>query len=262
MQLLAELSVAVQRLLSKAGSVQLPKVRFAGKLVLHKVNINITNGQPPCGWTFKSRMNQVPGVPAGNRRLKMQRFWALVLPFALLPLSLHAQQKATPSVPEILTWISSHFEVPEVSTVVILSGDQVDNVNEKFKTSITFQGCRVSVTQVETDRYTKSDTGEFDYSLEQTGTATLDLSKGLPDEITAGKGAEGQPPAHVIIKFAQPFAWSREQRYSAHPVPQDLLDTFDVKLIEIGFTTKELAVQQARAWHDAIVACGGKPSAN
>jgi hypothetical protein len=192
----------------------------------------------------------------------MQRLWALVLPFALLPGSVMAQQHSTQTVPEILAWISNHFEVAHESTVVTFTGGLADYDEGRFKTSMTFQGCNVSITQVETHQYNKADTGEFDYSLEQTGTATLDLSKGLHDDITAGKGSEGQPPAHVIIKFAQPFAWHQEQRYSAHPVPQDVLDTFNVKLVEIDFATLDMANQQAKAWHNAIVACGGKPSAH
>src|SRR5208337_3544562 len=115
------------------------------------------------------------------------------------------------------SWIGTHFEVVKVSTVVTFSSGNVDYADEKFMTSITFEGCRVSITQVENNRYDKVDSGQIDYSLEQTGTATLDLSKGLPDAITAGKGSDGQPPAHLVIKFAQPFAWHQEQRYSAHP---------------------------------------------
>jgi hypothetical protein len=191
----------------------------------------------------------------------MKKYLAPIILFALLTLNVRAQV-AKPSVPEILTWISTHFEVAHESTVVTFTGGLADYDDGRFKTSITFQGCNVSITLVETHQYNKADTGQFDYSLEQTGTATLDLSKGLPDAITAGKGSEGQPPAHVVIKFAQPFAWHQEQRYSAHPVPQDVVDTFNFKLVQIDFATEDMANQQARAWHDAIVACGGKPSAH
>jgi hypothetical protein len=188
----------------------------------------------------------------------MKKLSALIIFFALLPLSTRAQQKAAQSVSEILSWISTHFELAKVSTVVTFSSESVDYADEKFMTSITFEGCRVSITQTENNRYDKVDTGQFDYSLEQIGTATLDLSKGLPDAITTGKGSDGQPPAHLIIKFAQPFAWHQEQKYSANPVPQDVVDNFDVSQVEIEFATLEAANGQAKAWHNAIVGCGGK----
>ncbi len=192
----------------------------------------------------------------------MQKLLILIVPFALLPLGARSQQQTPAPVSEILTWISNHFEVADASMIVTFSNRGVDMDKEEFKTSIAFQGCNVSVTQVETDNYSNIDTGQFDYSMEQTGTANLDLSKALPDEITAGKGSQEQPPAHLIIRFAQPFAWHQEQKYSAHPVPADIFDTFDVKLVEIDFATQEMTNSQAKAWHDAIVACGGKPSAH
>jgi hypothetical protein len=189
----------------------------------------------------------------------MKKYFALIILFALAAsLSTRAQQKATQSVAEILSWISTHFEVAKVSTVVTFSSGNVDYADEKFSTGITFEGCNVSITQVENNEYSKVDTGLPDYTLLQTGTATLDLSKGLPDAITAGKGSDGQPPAHVILKFAQPFAWHQEQKFSAHPVPQDVDDDFNVKLVEIDFANLDMANQQAKAWRNAIVACGGK----
>ena len=135
----------------------------------------------------------------------MKKLFALISLLAVLPLSTRAQQQATQSVPVILSWISTHFEVARVSTVVTFSSESVNYADEKFMTSITYQGCNVSITQVEDTEYSKADTGLPDYTLEQTGTATLDLSKALPDTITADKGSSGQPPAHLIIKFAQPF---------------------------------------------------------
>lgn len=190
----------------------------------------------------------------------MKKLFALIILFALLQLSTRAQQQATPSVSETLSWISTHFEVAKVSTVVTFSTGSVDYADEKFSTSITFQGCNVSITQVENSRYDKVDTGQFDYSLEQTGTATLDLSKGIPDAITADKGSNGQPPAHLTIKFAQPFRWHQEQKYSANPVPQDVVDNFDVSQVEIYFATLDSANSHAKAWHDAVAGCGGKPA--
>jgi hypothetical protein len=191
--------------------------------------------------------------------LTMKKLSALIVLFALAAsLSTRAQQQTAQSVSEILTWISTHFEVAKVSTVVTFSSQSVDYADERFMTSISFEGCRVSITQVENNRYDKVDTGQPDYTLVQTGTATLDLSKGLPDAITADKGSSGQPPAHLIIKFAQPFAWHQEQNFSANPVPQDVVDNFDVSQVEIEFATLDAANSQAKAWHNAIVGCGGK----
>lgn len=190
----------------------------------------------------------------------MKKYFVLIILFALLPLSLRAQQQAKPSLSETLAWISNHFEVAKVSTVVTFSSGNVDYADETFTTSISFQGCRVSITQLENNRYDKVDTGQFDYSLEQTGTATLDLSKGIPDAVTADKGSSGQPPAHLIVKFAQPFQWHQEQKYSANPVPQDVVDNFNLNQIAIEFATLDAANSQAKAWHDAIVGCGGKPA--
>ncbi len=188
----------------------------------------------------------------------MKKTFALILFIALLPFSMRAQQHAAQSVSEILSWISTHFEEAEVSTVATFDSGSVDYADRKYMTSITFEGCRVSITQLEHNRYDKVDTGQFDYSLEQAGTATLDLSKGIPDAITADKGSEGQPPAHLIVKFTQPFAWHREQKYSANPVPQDVVDNFNVSQIAIEFATLDAAKSQAKAWHDAVVGCGGK----
>lgn len=190
----------------------------------------------------------------------MKKLLVLIIPFALLPIGVPAQQQAKQSIPEILSWISSHLEVATVSTVVEFSAQSVDYADEKFVTSIAFQGCNVSITQVEVNQYYKADSGLPDYTLEQTGTATLDLSNGLPDEITAGKGSDGRPPAHLIIKFAQPFAWHQEQKYSANPVPQDVVDNFNLNQVEIPFATLDAANSQSKAWHNVIVACGGKPA--
>ncbi|MGA2635270.1 MAG: hypothetical protein ABSF16_13630 [Terracidiphilus sp.] len=192
----------------------------------------------------------------------MKKAYALIILFALLPFSIRAQHHAAQSVSDILSWISTHFEVAKVSTVVTFSSGTVDYADEKFMTGITFEGCRVSITQMENNRYDKVDTGQLDYSLEQTGNATLDLSKGIPDAITADKGSEGQPPAHLIVKFAQPFTWHQEQKYSANPVPQDVVDNFDVSQVVIEFATLDAAKSHAKAWHDAIVGCGGKYAPN
>ncbi len=188
----------------------------------------------------------------------MKKLFALIVFFSFLPFCVQAQRHAAQPVSEILSWISTHFEEAKVSTVATFDTGAVDYANRKFITSITFEGCRVSLTQVENNRYDKVDTGQFDYSLEQTGTATLDLSNGIPDAITADKGSEGQPPAHLIVKFAQPFQWHREQKYSANPVPQDVVDDLTVSQIAIQFATLDAAKSQAKAWHDAIVGCGGK----
>ena len=185
----------------------------------------------------------------------MKKSLALIALFALLPLGMTAQKQ---SAEEILSWISNHFEVAKDFAVVEFSSQTVDYADEQYATGITYQGCNVAITQVKTDRYSKVETGEPDYTLEQTGTATLDLSKGIPDAVTVGKGSDGQPPAHVILKFAQPIPWHQEQKFSAHPVPQDVVDDFNVKVVEIDFATLDLANQQAKAWQNAIIACGGK----
>jgi hypothetical protein len=188
----------------------------------------------------------------------MKKLSALIIPFVFFSPAIRAQQPAAQSAAEILTWISAHFEHASASTVVTFSSDSVDMENENFKTSITFEGCRVSITQDETDYYNRADTGQEDYSMDQIGTATFDLSKALADGITVSKGSQGQPPAHLEIKFSQPFDWHQEQKYSPHPVPQDVKGTYAVSLIDIEFATPEMANQQAIAWHKAIVACGGK----
>jgi len=163
---------------------------------------------------------------------------ALILQCALLTLLAAAQQQPAPSVQQILTWINEHFE-------------KVEYDDGRFHTiefsSLTFQGCSATLSE----RATYSGLANLVHT-EVYG--PFDLSNLIPDKI---KTSISTPPGASAPRFSLSID-------SAHPDP--LLHTASgeqsssefMSTIYINFATQDMANRQAKAWHDAIVACGGK----
>lgn len=196
---------------------------------------------------FLLRSGSVEARP-NHTELRDRSFWkvtmrlcALILLCALLTLLAAAQQQQhAPSVPQILTWISEHFERLEY-----------DNLNRSDHTiefsSLTFQDCSATLSE----RTTSS--GIANYVATQVY-GPFDLSNLIPDKI---KTFISTPPGGSTPRFSLSID-------SAHPVPK--FDTMSgeqpssstMSTIYMNFAAQGMANRQAKAWHDAIVSCGGK----
>ncbi len=150
---------------------------------------------------------------------------------ALLSLGAHAQQATTPNVSEILEWIGGHFEDAHDSG----GGQQY---------TLDFHGC--STTLTETITYSKAGQG----LVTQTRVwGPFALGNLIPSKIVV---SPLQPFSKLTIGSAHPI--QTQSTYSDGEKPSS--DTWPA--LWVMFATQAMANRQAKAWHDAIVACGGK----
>jgi S1-C subfamily serine protease len=149
-----------------------------------------------------------------------------------------------------LNWISSHMLARTLHTMPGVNGTTV----QMWETSsLSFEGCRVTIYD-ETIMFTVFKSGE---SLGG-GTSTItwgpfDLSDLRPDEIFQAPDKDYQPPG----------AYLQIGAVSAIPVVQTTVPgpttSFMRSGLHIWFDSADLVDRQVKAWHDAIVGCGGKP---
>lgn len=153
----------------------------------------------------------------------------------ILALSAYAQQ---PSVQDTLTWIGSHFESVRYATAFGSSTEQV-----VVSTQMDFHGC--SVTVRESSR--SSPPEPFD------GTVTsgpFELGTLRPETIKI----DPQPQMHRYIMWIS----------AVNTFPVSMPDIHGNMISEphnflsIPFATEDMASRQAKAWRDAIIACGGR----
>ncbi len=161
--------------------------------------------------------------------------------FASVPPDSPAQQPAPPSTSDILTWITSHLDALTYTSVI---GGESVTFSSNYQ--LAFNGCRVdSLTQFSTSVSPKrTDKSTFTY-------APFDLSNLRPDKIQVNSGYTGGTVALYI-----PFVTSVQSTVQSTVPGQG--GTNPNSALMISFATKEMADRQAKAWHDAIVACGGK----
>jgi hypothetical protein len=152
----------------------------------------------------------------------MRKNHALLPLLALLSFGAYAKNA---SVPEILTWINQHL-----STV------SWDHYTSSY--SLEFTGCKVTLTEVQD----KLSIAYGPFSLNDVVLNKIEVSK--PDSPNG---------SWVLFGFV-------------HPVSRHLADSDDPKHADSGtatqlyihVATQEMASRHAKAWHDAIMACGGR----
>jgi hypothetical protein len=169
------------------------------------------------------------------------RRYVVIGALTLLTLAaLYAQQPAPPSTSEILTWISSHLDA--LSYTSVIGGESV-SFSSNYQ--LAFMGCRISsFTQRSTSVSAKrNDKSTFNY-------APFELSNLRPDKIQVHVYSGGQ------ISLEIPFVNSVQS--TVQSTVQGDGGTYPNSALMISFATKEMADRQAKAWHDAIIGCGGK----
>ena len=155
-----------------------------------------------------------------------------------------------PDAAKALNWISGHMG-PSVLHTVPGAGVNGTTVEESDTSSISFQGCRVTVYE-ESIGYTVFKSGErWGMGSDMITWGPFDLSNLRPDEI-------GQTPDRI---YQPPGAYLQINAINAIPIVQtsSLGSTSTMRsALRIWFPSADLVDRQARAWHDAIVGCGGK----
>jgi Trypsin-like peptidase domain len=143
----------------------------------------------------------------------------------------------TATAAEVLNWISGHMGMTHDTIPAARGGTVIQLVGTS---SLSVQGCRVTVYT----RFVGQDTlGNVFPSTTQWG--PFDLNNLRPDEISEVSNRRLQIKAVTAI----PLVMTDNRGPSSTDMVGYLLIEFD---------SDDLVARQAHAWHDAIVACGGK----
>jgi Trypsin-like peptidase domain len=167
------------------------------------------------------------------------------------PASVQPQTPNTtlPDAAKALNWISGHMLSRALHTMPGVNGTTV----QAWETSsLSFQGCRVTLYD-ETIMSTVFKSGEEYGSGPTTITwGPFDLSNLRPDEIFQVPDKIWQPPG-AFLQIEAVNAIPVVQINSSGPTTSSMLSG-----LHIWFDSAELVDRQVKAWHDAIVGCGGK----
>ena len=153
---------------------------------------------------------------------------------------------AKPSLPQVaavpvsdtLTWIGTHFET--VERVDPSSGSSINLV-----ASMIFQGCQATLTL--NDTWIK----QGKVWPNKTVLGPFEFSNLRPDTIKV-RAEQGYISLH--ISAVNPTILELDV-LAGLPAPTSGQMVRD---LEIRFATQDMADRQAKAWHDAIIGCGGK----
>ena len=160
-------------------------------------------------------------------------------------------QAGTPDAAKALNWISSHMVPRALHTIPGTSGTTI----QMWETSsLSFQGGRVTIYD-EVIMFTVFRSGErYGSGTSEITLGPFDLSNLRPDKIFQAPDDIFQPPgaflqieavnAIPIVQTAGPGSTTSSMRSALH----------------IWFDSADLVDRQVKAWHDAIVGCGGKNS--
>ncbi len=159
-------------------------------------------------------------------------------------------QAQTPDAAKALNWISGHMLPKTLHTMPGTSGSTI----QMWETSsLSFQGCRVTIYD-EVIMFTVFRSGErYGSGTSEITWGPFDLSNLRPDKIFQAPDEIYRPPgaflqieavnAIPIVQTAGPGSTTSSMRSALH----------------IWFDSADAVAQQAKAWHDSIVGCGGKP---
>jgi hypothetical protein len=164
-----------------------------------------------------------------------------IVTMLMLAMTAAQAQQPTPSAKDILSWISDHLEGVDYN---------VNDLRLTVSTSLEIQGCQVTI---RAERVGEKSDGTFQSTNKYT-IGPFNLNNLRPDHISVG--SSGQNP-RMVINAISAIPVSREQT-SAPSARTDGVFTFSWSFVQIDFATKEMANRQAKAWHDAIIGCGGR----
>ena len=160
-------------------------------------------------------------------------------------------QAQTPDAAMALNWISSHMLPKALHTMPGVNGTTV----QMWETSsLSFQGCQVTIYE-ETIGFTVFRSGEkYGSGTSMITWGPFDLSNLRPDKIFQAPDKNYQPPG-AYLQIEAVNAIPTVQTGGSGPTTTLMLSG-----LHIWFNSADLVDRQAKAWHDAIVGCGGKPT--
>ena len=171
--------------------------------------------------------------------------------FSSMPAEPPPPVDAHKDVPQILNWIQTHFEVPtDESTLQLIGGSM--HTTRTVTTALSYKDCQVTVTESIT--VTTAGASSLGVGPDSQGTietrGPLDLGSLNPNLMLV----EAHGIGHYWLEIASTKTFP-EQWTGTHN-GKNLADAFP-----IDFVTRETAERQQKAWHDAILLCGGgKPT--
>jgi hypothetical protein len=163
----------------------------------------------------------------------------------------------TAPVSDTLAWIGGHFE----AIVQNISDDTVRGSTTQT-TSIAYQGCQVTLTS-SIFGHNEWKNGERSRGTNTSVNGPFDLSSLSPDKTSTLATASyftlflsstnpiSQTYSMNSMRANSSGVWGQPENDPGSPVA--------VYKIGILFATQDMADRQAKAWHDAIIGCGGKP---
>jgi hypothetical protein len=174
-----------------------------------------------------------------------------LLSFSSMPAEPPPPVDAHKDVPQILNWIQTHFEVPKDESTLQLIGGSM-HTTRTVTTALSFKDCQVTVTESIT--VTTAGAPSLGVAPDSQGTietrGPLDLGSLNPNLMLV----EAHGIGHYWLEIASTKTFP-EQWTGTHN-GKNLADAFP-----IDFVTREMAERQQKAWHDAILLCGGgKPT--
>ena len=167
-----------------------------------------------------------------------------------LPNETEPIQAQTLDAAKALNWISGHMLPKTLHTMPGTSGSTI----QMWETSsLSFQACRVTISD-EAIMFTVFTSGErYGSGTSEITWGPFDLSNLRPDKIFQAPDEIYQPPgaflqieavnAIPIVQTTGPGSTTSSMRSALH----------------IWFDSADSVDRQVKAWHDAIVGCGGKP---
>jgi S1-C subfamily serine protease len=161
-----------------------------------------------------------------------------------------ATPKAAPTVKtvsEILDWIQTHLETITTKDIGLLVGVETTTTSTSSD-AISFEGCQVTVTWTFTTTLSTSPTYAAE-TITRYGPVDLGGLRSEPEHMELTPG----PDDNVLRLFSiKPFLIVTSNPMQS---PNRNPDGHNFPLI---FATQNMAERQQKAWHDAIILCGGK----
>ena len=168
-----------------------------------------------------------------------------------LPNETEPVKAQTPDAAKALYWISSHM-VPKA--FYTFPGESGTTAEVSETSSLSFQGCRVTIYD-EATVITVFRNGDR-YRVETTTTwGPFDLSNLRPDKIVQAPDENVQPPGAFLRIDAVNAIPLLVQTVAPGPTTSSMRS-----FVKLWFDSADLVDHQAKAWHDAIIGCGGKPA--
>ena len=169
-------------------------------------------------------------------------FMCLIVSAASIPAAAQSGQSGkAPAVADITAWISIHLQPVSTSWKAY---DQVSGISKECTNTnsyqVRFDGCSAML------KYSLHSEC-FGKPRDYTATGTFDLKDLRPEKVSSTFEKPGGGSWAVILAFARPITFQ-----STATGPKD--DTSTILYV----ADEQMATRMAHAWHDAILACGGK----